>query len=244
MKLSDPIQYKAWDSQFFGYKVGALLYAGQHEVSVVQLLDCIKKSDFELIYFSCENFSASDRKLLENRATFYESKVYLKKEIHQLLDGNDALDGMQLISMIGQAADDHLLSLAYQSGLFSRFKLDKGFSGNEFEKLYKEWITKSVAGEMADEVFVLADKQAEYKGFVTVKLEDDFAEIGLIAVNEKHRGQNIGSSLLRAVEKYALEKGKRHVQVATQEINSTALNFYLKNGFKLVKKLELFHIRP
>lgn len=244
MKLSDLIQYRAWDSQFFGYKVGALFYSGEQEVSVVQLLDFIKKSDFELIYFSGENFSASDRKLLENRATFYESKVYLKKEIKQLLQGNNILNDIQLRSMIGEVADDHLLSLAYQSGLFSRFKMDRGFIAHEFEKLYKEWLTKSVAGEIADEVFVLADEEAGYKGFVTVKLEDDFSDIGLIAVNEKHRGQHIGSSLLRAVEKYSLEKGKKHVQVVTQEINSRALNFYLKNDFQLFKKLELFHIRP
>lgn len=244
MKLSDLIQYRTWDSQFFGYKVGELSYSGQQEASVVQLLDFIKKSGFELIYFSGENFSASDRKLLENRATFYESKVFLKKEIHQLLHGNNALNDLKVRSMIGEAADDHLLSLAYQSGLFSRFKMDRGFIDNEFEKLYKEWLTKSVAGEIADEVFVLADEEAGYKGFVTVKLKDDFSEIGLIAVDEKHRGQNIGSSLLKAVEKYSLEKGKKHVQVATQEINRKALNFYFKNGFKLFKKLELFHIRP
>lgn len=65
------------------------------------------------------------------------------------------LDGsVSIVPYTAAAPDSELLSLALNSGEFSRFKLDPLFSAELFEKLYTRWITRSVRKEIAWQVLV------------------------------------------------------------------------------------------
>lgn len=50
---------------------------------------------------------------------------------------------------------DDLLQLAYESGKYSRFKLDKNLTPKVFTDMYKLWIENSVNGQMADRIYVV-----------------------------------------------------------------------------------------
>ena len=135
-----------------------------------------------------------------------------------------------------------LLDLAFQSGVYSRFKKDVNFKNNEFERLYIKWITNSVVDKNSLVVFIyeLDDK---ILGFVTVdKKSDTHASIGLIAVELNSRGQGIGVKLLNQVKRYLLNNGFQKLSLVTQGDNIPALKLYQKAGFYIEESSFTYHI--
>ena len=241
MKLSKLIVPKVFDTKLFGYRVGSIDYALVGNRALKEILDIVNQCDYQLIYFYGENIHEKERAEIRTVANFYERKVILSKKI-QLLPSNYA--GLNVISSLNKDLDEGLLNLVYQSGKYSRFNLDKNFRSKDFKSLYKIWIQKSLSGDLADEIFVSENENREIVGFVTIKLEEEFSEIGLIAVDEKVRGRNIGSNLLKAVEIFSKNSGISQINVATQEVNEKAIEFYLKNGYHVMRQIDIFHIKP
>jgi dTDP-4-amino-4,6-dideoxy-D-galactose acyltransferase len=137
--------------------------------------------------------------------------------------------------------DDNLLDLTFQSGHFSRFKIDTNFKNNEFETLYTAWIEQSIAHKNADKVIGFSVNN-QIVGFITFVLKNNKFDIGLIAVNEQHRSLKIGKQLLAFVFNYSLSKNVDFVTVTTQNKNQGALKFYLQNGFSIYKTTYIYHL--
>jgi hypothetical protein len=78
--------------------------------------------------------------------------------------------------------------LAFESGKYSRFKFDVNFTQYKFELLYIKWIDNSFNKQFADKIFYTKAFD-EVTGFVTVKLSEKFATIGLIAVSKNFQGK-------------------------------------------------------
>ena len=94
---------------------------------------------------------------------------------------------------------------------------------------------------MADVVFVhRIDNQIN--GMITLKIEDNIAHIGLVAVDENAQGMGIGSMLIQAVEAYLQNNTTvRYLNVATQLVNKPACRLYEKNGFVVEQKTNIYH---
>jgi dTDP-4-amino-4,6-dideoxy-D-galactose acyltransferase len=136
---------------------------------------------------------------------------------------------------------EKLKDLALQSGIFSRFKIDPNFRNNEFEKLYKEWIERSVKKELSDEVLVYYEDNTE-KGFVTVSIKNNVGTIGLIAVDENVRGKSIGKKLMSAALYYLSGENVEIAEVATQKANVNACRFYKAIGFEIKNIVNVYHL--
>jgi dTDP-4-amino-4,6-dideoxy-D-galactose acyltransferase len=137
--------------------------------------------------------------------------------------------------------DQNLLDLTYQSGHYSRFKIDPNFKSNEFEKLYTAWIEKSINHSMAEKVlgFVVDNKTV---GFITIAMKNNAYDIGLIAVDSAHRSLKIGKQLLEYVFRYANSNKVNTITVTTQMQNQGALRFYLQNGFSVNQSTFIYHL--
>jgi ribosomal protein S18 acetylase RimI-like enzyme len=72
-------------------------------------------------------------------------------------------------------------------------------------------------------------------GFVTLKLNDKYGQIGLIAVDKSHRGKSIGKKLIFAGINLVKSKGIKNLQVPTQKSNTGACRFYLNIGFEEIE---------
>lgn len=59
-------------------------------------------------------------------------------------------------------------------------------------------------------------------------------------VDKAHRGQNIGTELLQAMENTAKEKGAKYAEVDT--FSFQALPFYQKQGFEIFGTLENYPV--
>src|SRR5699024_10530423 len=91
---------------------------------------------------------------------------------------------------------DELLNLTLQSGIYSRFNIDANFKNGEYQKLYTEWINKSIKKEMAIDIIVKIIKN-KIVGFTTYNRKSKFiADIGLVAVDPQYRGQGIARELI------------------------------------------------
>jgi len=71
-----------------------------------------------------------------------------------------------------------------------------------------------------------------YSGVFEYRTPKEFAEIDNMYVQKEHRGQEIGSDLLKAFEKEAKNRNAARIIVGTFVKNMFAQEFYGNNGFK------------
>lgn len=222
-----------WDSDLFGYKVGKVVWNDSQCSSLESGIEECKY--YRLIYIFSDTrlcFSASNIYEVDQKVTLEKIINFDEKELHDFNSCSSYVSGVDDYSV--------LESLAFESGKFSRFKIDNRFCDFEFEKLYREWIKKSINKEIADEIFVYSvDKKIS--GFITVSSDEKIGSIGLIAVSPSYQGKGIGSILIKCVEKYLWEKGIKVLQVPTQKRNEMAIRLYLKNGFNVKNMVYIYH---
>jgi dTDP-4-amino-4,6-dideoxy-D-galactose acyltransferase len=224
MKLTELI----WDSNFFGYKVGKMELGGNEELPSV----CIDIETYKLIYIF------SSQQIVNNQINCVSAQlVDVKLLLAKSVSSNNNQD--KSIVLLTKLTDD-LIDLAIQSGLYSRFKLDSTFKNNEFERLYTTWISSSI--DSNDVVVFGYINNQKLVGFITLSTKNNSADIGLIAVDETQRGMNIGGKLISMADVYAQQNGLTQITVNTQQENSSALKFYIKNGFDILNRTHIYHL--
>jgi len=215
-----------WDSNFFGIKIGELIYEPQ-----VNLKNSL---DFDLLYLkSKENFELEITNFTNN---FSETKLtFIKKLIENHFESSNIFS----VDEIDYQTND-IYELAFESGKYSRFFLDKNFKLNKFQELYTKWVDNSILKIFADETLIYQEDN-QIMGFVTYKINNDMATIGLIAVNPDFQGKGIGGKLLQFVEKKLSKKKIKSLSIPTQQNNVAACNFYKKQGYKIYETTFVKH---
>ncbi len=218
------IEFLEWDSDFFSKKIGKVIIENSDD------LNCNNLTSYDLIYvFSTApdlNYSLVDKKI-----------VYILYDLNQIAIEDDP-------EFFDETSDSYneLLSLTLQSGQYSRFKIDKNFKNNEYEKLYKEWIDGSISKKLATDIIV---KRMDGKlvGFVTLtKKSNELADIGLVAVDKHYRGKGIAKDLVSKTIALAKKQGYKQIQVVTQLDNEPANILYKKCGFTQFSLTYIYHI--
>ena len=219
-----------WDSNFFKFPVARI----NDEVDILDntnILQNLFESNIKLAYYS------SSQKLIIPGNNFYDIKL-VDKKITYLKEITDLPVNENIIFYDKNYPEEKLISLALESGIYSRFNVDEKIGHENFEALYKQWIVRSVAKEIADEVLVYKIN-GEIAGFVTAGKKNKRADIGLIAVDQSHRGKGIGKALMYSAENYYAGNLKS-IQVVTQGNNMPACKLYESCGY-LVEKQEYFY---
>jgi len=217
-----------WDSAFFDYSVGKILIKPEDILNK----DFVYQSVHKLIYIFSDNLLTTEQ-INNLPITLVDTKIMLGKVANKNISIPDEIIRLTSLS-------DELLYLTFQSGHFSRFKLDANFIHNEFERMYSSWISKSI-NTSEERVFgyIINNKLA---GFVSLSAHNEDASIGLIAVDEKYRGKNIGKHLLTMADVYSKQNKLKNITVNTQESNDGAMRFYLSNGFSVLNKTYIYHL--
>lgn len=239
IKLNNDVTYKVldWDSNLFGYKV-AQVKIKKLESRTLQLLSkLLKENKIHLAYLFLDYVNHKQLELIRRFKGIYADKkvsyrINTNLELSYSFDSILRLDKLQ--------SPSRLISLALQSGEYSRFKTDKGFKENEFIKLYTLWLKKSMNGGI-DKCFFIYKEGNVIKGFVTLLQKDKKIWIDLLAVDNKFRGKSIGTNLIRKCISESKRLGYNYLWVATQAANVIACKFYKKNGFRIVRTKHVFH---
>lgn len=209
-----------FDSALFGYSVGKCTVAEDWDETFF-----LKQAmDYRLVYI----FSKKSIQTL--------SSGFLPADIKLTFEKNLSLPNRkesEIRAYLG-AMTEELMSLALESGIFSRFKTDPGFRNGEYEKLYRLWIKSALERQ---EVLVAGD----FAGFVTCQNSDNGSSIGLIAVDRSQRGFGWGKRLVKAAENVAIKNGALSLKIGTQEANVTAVALYQGLGYQLIERTYVYH---
>ncbi len=228
------IQDKKWDSEFFGFKVGALIGIAD-EARLLNSIARAKNEGYTLLYWST-NSDENNALSIADRLKFFHADTKIFYTI-----APKTKNSQFEIKRIGEQPSDQLIKLAIASGAYSRFNIDQNFPKGSFEKLYTLWIKKSMSREMADEVFAIEDEN-NLVGFVTFIKRKTTAEIGLIGVDASYRKQGYGKNLINFIMDLAFKLECTELTVVTQTINEAACKLYESCGFSIQKKEFTFHI--
>ncbi len=226
-----------WDSQFFGYPVGKIEPLHLSPENLKAILANLRGKIKLAYWFVDPKDKISNEAAKENGGFLLDRKTtYLRSVPRKMVSKKDS----HIKSILGRPLNRELCLLALEAGEHSRFKLDPNCDGSEFEKLYIEWIRKSLSGEIAKDVLVYREKGRQV-GFITLGEKGGRCNIGLIAVSPEFRTKGIGKKLIESSLKKAGGWGYRKMDVVTQGDNIAACKFYEQLGFKLESVVNVYH---
>ena len=226
-----------WDSKFFNIKICRINGTIANSIELSDILKELKESEIDLVYYSSPIPLQDFQQLsLPYKIDLVDKKItYLKK----ITDNPGVKDSVT--EFVGEYPDDKLIQLAIESGIYSRFNVDKKFGRSNYEAMYKAWIVNSVNKQIAKEVLVYLDNQ-EIVGFVTLGEKKSRADIGIIAVDANARGRGIGKSLMFSAENWFLKNDYQLMQVVTQGDNLAACKLYESCGYGIEQSDYFYHM--
>jgi dTDP-4-amino-4,6-dideoxy-D-galactose acyltransferase len=209
-----------FDSALFGYPVGKCILRNDWN----EALFLEQAGDYQLVYI----FSDTAIDVLSQSISLADVRLTFEKKLNSFLEKEAA------IQPYTGTATDKLMALTLESGTFSRFKTDPGFVREEYEKLYRLWISNALGRK---EVLVAED----LAGFVTCHTSEKESNIGLIAVDPNKRGVGWGKRLVRAAENFAYERGALTLRIGTQEANAPAVALYQSLDYHVTERCFIYH---
>ena len=227
------IEPAEWDSQFLGLKVGKSILGKEVEEELGI------ENKWDLIYFFVDptNSRVNNYLKTQNAQLVDRKRTYLVN-VKNLKTPSPSSN----ISPYKSGTDDEkVIHLGTQSGIYSRFNEDPLFGKENYKSLYQQWMKRSIDKEMANEVYVYNNEDGKPVGVITLRNLPARADIGILAVDEKYRGKNIGSALVDSAITYTKEEGFEELQVVTQGANEGACKFYENAGFHLESEINVYH---
>lgn len=207
-----------WDSQFFGLSIGKLI-----ENSIPTIL----QPEFDLYWAKIQaiNTNLIDR-LTASGFRYVEGEIKLAKKLISGKVENQA--NMELATPCDIISLKSLTSGLYQ---FSRYR-SPWFSEEDKNRFYATWIEKAVLGTFDDVCLLQREADRRISGFISLRVKQDKAVIGLMGVAPDYQGKGIGQKLMQMAESFVSSKNAYEIEIATQAANTSALNLYIKSGFR------------
>ena len=89
-----------------------------------------------------------------------------------------------------------------------------------------------------DNVIFVAEDNSKVIGFISINKysEEDYIYLDDYCVDEKYRGQGIGSKLINAAFEFAKSNKINQVLTHVENANKESIKFYKNKGFKLVEE--------
>ena len=216
-------ELRRWDSDFFSRHIGDVNWSSSSNECLPLDLITTKVSSRD-----------EDKIGLLNQAgfVFCEGEALFVKQL---------LNVKHLIEVERLGKDDLPAVQNLTDGLYlsSRFK-SPWFTEEEKDSFYREWFKKAVLGQF-DDLCMIKRVDGNIAGFVTVRVDNDDASIGLIGVLPEYQALGLGRALIHCAESYAVEKGCKNLSVATQLSNLKAMNLYMKSGYFLQQTAYWFY---
>jgi dTDP-4-amino-4,6-dideoxy-D-galactose acyltransferase len=121
----------------------------------------------------------------------------------------------------------------------TRFYADPSLPNERCDDLYDEWIRRSCAGYT--DIVLVAERDSNPVGYVTVNAKDGHAKIVLIAVADDYRGMGVGQELVSSAVNWAHSKEAKTISVVTQGRNLNAQRVFQRGGFRTANTSLWFH---
>jgi len=226
----------SWDTRFFGYPIAKIVLDSKASGMLERLFKQLRDEKFMLAYvFANPDAKPINDAIMRLGGVLIDQKVIFEKMTEAQAPVHHAVHEYR-----GTKVTDNLLRLVLQAGGHSRFRLDHHFTHNEYERLYAEWLRKSLSKAIALKTFVIKSG-SQIAGLTTLGKKAGKAYIGLVAVDEQSRGLGLGSDLVHHADCVAQRLGFPRIQVVTQLHNDGACRLYKKCGFQIANVTNVYH---
>lgn len=238
MSPGEPCELLAWDTEFFGCRIGrvngdqldearAAAIERWSQANRVQALYFLARADDPATVQAAENHRFS---LVDIRLTFDLSLVEAPVPIPEKNVRPFAPKDLPV-----------LRGLARNGFSDTRFFSDSHFPRQKAEALYETWITLECQGR-AQAVLVAIAGSDQPVGYISLHADTSSrcGLVGLVGVSANCRGKGIGGQLVRAAIDWFVAQGLQQATVVTQAKNLAAQRLYQRCGF-LTGKVQLWY---
>ena len=220
-----------WDSKFFDLRIGRVDLTEPSDVTTLAWQQNELRAHFDLLYIFDPRrygFCARDAELVDEKVLY--SKFCTERKIYP-----------DVMLYEQPWPSDSLYELALVSGEFSRFKLDKRFPADSYERMYRRWIENACPSAESNKQIFAYVPEGIAQGMITVDYKGDHAQIGLVAVDPKYQHQGVGTKIMSTLETYLFDRRVFSIEVATQKANVYACRWYEKNGYIVQSIIPIYH---
>jgi ribosomal protein S18 acetylase RimI-like enzyme len=225
-----------WDSDFFGISTAIITEDSLDDNELSSILKDLSGQNVQLVYWPSSLDIRSKHAALSNRGLHVDRKVTFVMPSEAVKWHNNDI----IILEYSGPMTDKIRSLAIQCGHYSRFNIDTFIPSGAGHRLYIEWLSKSIAKDVADMVFI-AKIQDEIVGIITLGNKNGAGDIGLLSIDQSFRGKSIGTQLVYSAQRWFVDNGFKSLQVVTQGNNIGARKLYEKCGYKIGLEQEYYH---
>lgn len=230
-----PCDFLAWDSEFFGRKIGTVRGNRLDAAQMADVMRWAEEVNIDCLYLLADPTDPATIRLAEQHTFYFQSVRMVLERSLVMLDDILLPPAENITLRSGTPADlEHLRPIARSAYHLTRFFTDPCFPRERSAELYDIWLTKNLHHEMADEV-VVAEMDGVPVGYTSCQLGKAAGSkegiIQLVGVDETRRGGRIGQRVLAQACVWMREQGMETVSVTTQGHNVPAVRFYERLGF-------------
>jgi dTDP-4-amino-4,6-dideoxy-D-galactose acyltransferase len=227
-----PCAVLEWDSAFFDCTVAKVTTGRLDERTWHRVDSWCHEHHVDWLYFLAEADDATTVSVVQAAGfAFVDIRLELAAQIGNLVPPPPLKSDECVLRNASPDDVRELEEIAASVHTDSRFFFDARVPRHRAEALYRAWIRRSVAGDLADYVIV-AEYAHRPAGYITGKYgEDGVGQIGLLGLNPAARGRSIGHRLIEASLRSFANRHVDRVMVVTQGRNVGAQRAYARCGF-------------
>lgn len=224
-----------WDTEYFGVTCAKLILYRPLEINEWNQLKVIFK-DYHFTSIENRNSEPVNAQFIgrDTKSFLADVNIQFVKKVNESYEvpGNITIHQ-------GLEKNDQIINMAdFQ---FSKFTEDHELAKRGGDEVYRLWLKNSF--EKHNKFYALSkDENGDLNGFLLHSYLDNKCVIELIATSGTKVKRGIGSTLFRAVEHTAYQRGIEEIKVGTQLRNMGAINFYHKVGCKQVGCHQIYHL--
>jgi dTDP-4-amino-4,6-dideoxy-D-galactose acyltransferase len=233
--VSEPGEFLAWDSEFFGVPTGRVRGDTLDAARVSQIDVWARGRRISWLYFLARSDDPATVRLAEEAGfRLVDVRMTFERDVGVAVP---PVSGIRAF-----AAGDMVALRMIARGAFTdtRFYADGHIPRERCDDLYDRWTVRSCEG--ASDRVLVAVAGGRAVGYVTCDLNRaGRGTIGLIGVAEDFRGRGIGQRLVEGAVAWAAERGLARLSVVTQGRNVGAQRLYQRCGFMTAAVELYFH---
>jgi ribosomal protein S18 acetylase RimI-like enzyme len=227
------------DSEYFGIRSAKVILkkACILEKRQNNLLSFLNNFEFSSITNKSNN-PINNRWLGENTTAFLtDMNIQLVKKA-SIVEIND---GRMVEITDNFLGSDRVVQIAESAFEVSQFLNDPYLPWEKARCIYAD-ITRNAFGKPG-RFFTVINSEEGVMGYLLFSVNHSslMATIELLAIDQNHKGNGIGKSLVRSAENCVSSMGMKTIKVGTQVANVGALNFYTSYGFKFLECNAIYH---
>lgn len=234
--------FLAWDSEFFGYRIGRITANQLNGTSWAQVEHWCTEHQIDLLYFLADPSDPETIAICESaKYTLTDIRIVLEKNLSDHHPMSNKRRKLTEVRIRPASTSDIPRLQQISAGMFtdSRFYNDPRLV-SQADFLYSNWVRKSCEG-YAESVLV-AEVNGEQVGFISAHLENEsHGKIGLIGVQKEMQGLGIGRTLVNHCLEWFVQCRVATAYVVTQERNVTGLRLYERCGFSRTSRMLWYH---